>query len=82
MSFEMSILLREKYFQTLEQIGRRLSVRFMVVPNKVKILGRKSELVDEAEEEFSQIQDKIRFFPVSEYGREIFNSKIFRGILK
>lgn len=40
-SFEMSILLREKYFDILQNIGRRLNVRFMVVPNKVKIAGWK-----------------------------------------
>jgi|JI6StandDraft_1071083.scaffolds.fasta_scaffold364761_2 hypothetical protein len=65
----MSILLREKYFEELEKIGRRLEVRFMVVPNKVKIVGWKSDLVDEAEEEFARIQDKIRFVPVSISGR-------------
>ena len=44
----MSILLREKYFNTLKQIGKRLNVKFMVVPKKVKIMGLKSDLVDEA----------------------------------
>ena len=45
-TFEESILLREKYFERLEKIGKRLNVRFMVVPEKVKIIGWKSELVD------------------------------------
>lgn len=81
-SFEMSILLREKYFQELEKIGRRLEVRFMVVPNKVKIVGWKSDLVDEAEEEFARIQDKIRFVPVSISGRQIYQSKYYTSLLK
>jgi len=34
--------------EKLKKIGNILNVRFMVVPNKVKILGHKSELVDEA----------------------------------
>lgn len=54
----------------------------MVVPNKVKITGWKSDLVDEAEEQFGHIQDRIRLVPVAEYGHHIFNSKIFKGLLK
>ena len=42
----MSCLLKEHYMEKLLKIGRRLNVRFMVVPNKVKILGYKGELVD------------------------------------
>ena len=47
-SFELSILLREKYYSELEAIAKRLEVRFKVVPSKVNIMGWKSDLVDEA----------------------------------
>lgn len=82
MTFELSILLSERYFERLERIGKRLSVRFMVVPNKVKIMGWKGEQVDEAEEEFGYIQDSIRFMPIASGGREIYLSGIYREILK
>ena len=45
-------------------------------------MGLKGELVDEAEEEFGNIQDKIRFIPLEKGGREVFLSKIYRNILK
>lgn len=45
-SFELSILLREKYYSELEAIAKRLEVRFKVVPSKVNIMGWKSDLVD------------------------------------
>jgi hypothetical protein len=54
----------------------------MVVPNKVKIIGYKSDQVDEAEEEFGYIKDKIRFIPVANNGRQIYQSKIFKNLLK
>lgn len=45
-TFEKSILLREKFMDKLKNIGDRLNVIFMVVPNKVKISGIIRDRVD------------------------------------
>ena len=51
-TFERSILLREKFMDKLNQIGKRLHVTFRVVPKKVKIIGPNRNLVDEAQDEY------------------------------
>lgn len=45
----------------LHQIGKRLHVTFRVVPKKVKIIGPNRNLVDEAQDEYRDIQEDICF---------------------
>jgi len=57
----MSILLRERFMNRLNDIGLRLSVKFMVIPEKVKILSGSSERIADAEDEYREIRNNIRF---------------------
>lgn len=81
-TFEKSILLREKFMDKLKSIGDRLNVMFMVVPNKVKISGIIRDRVDEAQEEYREIQESICFEPIDKYGQEVYQSKFFKDYLK
>jgi len=45
----------------LNDIGLRLSVKFMVIPEKVKILSGSSERIADAEDEYREIRNNIRF---------------------
>lgn len=67
--FEVSILLRERFMDQLLDIGHRLNVTFMVIPNKVKIIGRSIQKVGDAQDEYREIKDNICLENIEKYGK-------------
>jgi hypothetical protein len=78
-TFQKSILLRMHFTHRLRDMEERLKVKFMVVPQKVKISGCSRTRVEEAQEEYSELVNEICFEPIDRFGREVFLSKRFRA---
>lgn len=56
-------------------------VKFMVVPKKVKISGASQGRVEDAQDEYRELQEDICFEPIDRFGREVFLSRYFRALL-
>lgn len=66
----------------LTDIGFRLNVRFMVIPQKVKIIGKSDQRVSDAVDEYHEIRNNIRLQNFTEYSKQIYQSRFYKQKLK